>query len=339
MITVTGRKRRRPPPEEPKEAPKEEQKDDKERGITGRCVSVGDRYEKIKKIGQGTYGVVYLARDRQTAAMYALKRCIPHHAESDGFPVTALREIQSLRLCQQHTNVVHLETVAVSASGVFLVFEYCRHDLADLIDAEYKRYHRSPFSPAAVKRLLHQLLSAVEFLHARRLIHRDIKMSNLLYTESDLKLADFGLSRPVADKMTMNVASLWYRAPELLFGAESYSIGMDLWAVGCVMAEFLMGTPLMAGRDEKDQIDKMVYCLGFPGEHCPWPKPRWPNIMIPRRALLDDFDWLSTEGLRLLTLLLEYDPAQRATAEQAVGSEYFAEDPLPLTADEMPKFG
>ena len=92
--------------------------------VYGQCVSVGDRYEKLGRLGEGTYGIVYKARDRQTQATVALKRCIPHHEASDGFPVTTLREIQSLRLCQGHPNIVQLEEIAVSRKGVFLVFEY-----------------------------------------------------------------------------------------------------------------------------------------------------------------------------------------------------------------------
>jgi serine/threonine protein kinase len=95
--------------------------------IYGNCVSVADRYEKLGRLGEGTYGIVYQARDRQTHAKVALKRCIPHHESSDGFPVTTLREIQSLRLCAGHPHIVQLalqQEVAVSRHGVFLVFEY-----------------------------------------------------------------------------------------------------------------------------------------------------------------------------------------------------------------------
>mmetsp|Transcript_1108 Transcript_1108/g.2576 ORF Transcript_1108/g.2576 Transcript_1108/m.2576 type:complete len:426 (-) Transcript_1108:359-1636(-) len=168
----------------------------------GRCPSVSDRYEKIGRIGEGTYGVVYKARDKQTGDICALKRCLPHHEASDGFPQTTLREITILReLSQQnHPGIVKLKEVAVSSrrSGVFLVFEFCEHDLANLIDHYFARHGKSPFREAEVKQLSMQLLSAVHFLHSRHLIHRDIKLSNLLYNhQGRLRLADFGLCRRV----------------------------------------------------------------------------------------------------------------------------------------------
>jgi len=139
----------------------------------GHCPSVADRYEKIGRLGEGTYGVVYKARDRRSAdrdRIVALKRCIPHHQASDGFPTTALREINALRICRDHPNVVTLETVAVSRSGVFLVFEYCEHDLAVLVDGYFKKRNRSPFSEAAVKTLTRQLLSALDVGLAYRIL-------------------------------------------------------------------------------------------------------------------------------------------------------------------------
>ena len=358
-------------------------------------VSVSQLYRKICRIGSGVYGVVYKMEDKKHPGSFvALKRCIPHHQASDGFPVTALREIHSLRLLQGHSNIIslHSEMVAVSKNDVFLVFEYCEHDLAKLLDYHYEKQRNprgglmysarsvtrgSPFSEANVKRLLQQLLSALTHIHDYRLIHRDIKLSNLLYTtDGQLKVADFGLSRrlpPLADcdgngnyNMTQNVVSLWYRPPELLLGSKRYAQKIDVWGCGCVWAELLLGSPLWACKGEKEQINAIFTDLGPPTSST-WPGfVDMPKVQLGKEIasqveqsskrgegrkgkikptvsssmpLLDSFSFLSTPGLVLLTHLLSYDANnQRLSAEQALKSSYFSSEPLPTPLEAMPKF-
>lgn len=308
----------------------------KNKRTSGACESVGERYEKVGRVGQGTYGVVYKARDRETGEYVALKRCIPHHESSDGFPLTTLRELHALKVCSRHPNVVELLTVAVSTSGVFLVFEYCPQDVAQILDRYYPKYKASPFDGAQVKVLMKQLLSALEFCHQHSLLHRDMKPSNLLYDGSGtLKLADFGLSRHVSNRLTPNVVSLWYRAPELLLqqGHSSYGFAIDLWAVGCVFGELLQGFPLLDGSNETEQVEKLSACLGQP------PYGDIPSVMPSKKSsydLWDRFEYLSADGLSLLTKLMEYRPRNRWTATQALASAYFTSTPLPATR--MPKF-
>ena len=301
---------------------------------TGICEHVSDRYEKVGRIGEGTYGVVYKARDKKTCTFVALKRCIPHHESSDGFPVTTLREISTLRMAKGHPNIVQLLAVTVSSTnGVFLVFDYCSHDLAQILDSHYAKRRTSPFTEAQVKTPGLQLLEALHFLHARATLHRDIKPSNLLYHQGRLQLADFGLARKQqADpRLTPNVVSLWYRAPELLWnkGFVNYTTAIDMWATGCVIAELLQGYPLLDGKTEMEQMEKMVICLGTSppyGER--FVLKQQENKPKQGMELWDRFEYLTNEGLGLLSTLLEYNPERRWTANQAMSSPYFTVEPL-----------
>ena len=143
----------------------------------------------------------------------------------DGFPITSLREISVLKKCR-HANIVNLLDVVVGKKrdGIFLVFEYCEHDLSSLLTA-----FKNPFSESEIKCLIIQLLSALEYVHENYIIHRDIKLSNLLYNNQGvLKIADFGLARSYSDPpvlMTRTVVTLWYRSPELLLGDTDYTVG------------------------------------------------------------------------------------------------------------------
>lgn len=344
--------------------------------VFGTCTNVSERYEKLNRIGEGTYGAVYRARDKLNNGIVALKRCFPHHEATDGFPVTTLREISLLRECWDCPYIVNLREVAVSSSrsGIFLVFDYYEHDLGELIDAYYATHQKSPFrQEAQVKRLLHQLLSALKFLHQRCIVHRDIKMSNLLYHQAAgrLKVADFGLARRITTErqgynatslfgskwkrkqtiLTPKVVSLWYRPPELLLGSDSYDETCDTWSVGCVFAELLSGEPLIRGKNEMDQIKQMFELLGRPN------KLTWPSFtdmplvreeaidLSPDRnqfhkfpRLLDDFSYLSAAGLSLLSQLLSYDYKRRLSAVEGLESDYFREEPLPSDECNMPKF-
>ncbi|WVZ23227.1 hypothetical protein V8G54_001771 [Vigna mungo] len=211
-----------------------------------------EQYEKVEKIGEGTYGVVYKARDRVTNETIALKK-IRLEQEDEGVPSTAIREISLLKE-MQHRNI----DVVHSEKRLYLVFEYLDLDLKKHMDSspEFAKDLRQ------VKMFLYQILCGIAYCHSHRVLHRDLKPQNLLIDRStnSLKLADFGLARafgiPVRT-FTHEVVTLWYRAPEILLGSPRYSTPVDIWSVGCIFAEMVNQRPLFPGDSEIDELFKI----------------------------------------------------------------------------------
>ncbi|XP_063468648.1 cyclin-dependent kinase 10 isoform X7 [Symphalangus syndactylus] len=300
--------------------------------LLGRCRSVKE-FEKLNRIGEGTYGIVYRARDTQTDEIVALKK-VRMDKEKDGIPISSLREI-TLLLRLHHPNIVELKEVVVGnhLESIFLVMGYCEQDLASLLENM-----PTPFSEAQVKCIVLQVLRGLQYLHRNFIIHRDLKVSNLLMTDKGcVKTADFGLARaygvPVKP-MTPKVVTLWYRAPELLLGTTTQTTSIDMWAVGCILAELLAHRPLLPGTSEIHQIDLIMQLLGTPSENI-WPGfSKLPLVgqyslrKQPYNNLKHKFPWLSEAGLRLLHFLFMYDPKKRATAGDCLESSYFKEKPL-----------
>ncbi|MED6209775.1 hypothetical protein PIB30_058003 [Stylosanthes scabra] len=232
------------------------------------CRSV-DEFERLNKIDEGTYGVVYRARDKKTGEIVALKK-VKMEKEREGFPLTSLREINIL-LSFHHPSIVDVKEVVVGSSldSIFMVMEYMEHDLKGLMEAM-----KQPFSQSEVKCLMIQLLEGVKYLHDNWVLHRDLKTSNLLLNNrGELKICDFGLARQYGSPLkpyTHLVVTLWYRAPELLLGSKQYSTAIDMWSLGCIMAELLSKEPLFNGKTEFDQLDKIFKILGTPNETI-WP--------------------------------------------------------------------
>ncbi|CAJ1935637.1 unnamed protein product [Sphenostylis stenocarpa] len=313
------------------------------------CRSV-DEFERLNKIDEGTYGVVYRARDKKTGEIVALKK-VKMEKEKEGFPLTSLREINIL-LSFHHPSIVDVKEVVVGSSldSIFMVMEYMEHDLKGLMEAM-----KQPFSQSEVKCLMIQLLEGVKYLHDNWVLHRDLKTSNLLLNNrGELKICDFGLARQYGSPLkpyTHLVVTLWYRAPELLLGAKQYSTAIDMWSLGCIMAELLSKEPLFNGRTEFDQLDKIFRILGTPNEAI-WPGfSKLPGVkvnfvkhqynLLRKKFPATSFTGspvLSDSGFDLLNKLLTYDPEKRITAEAALNHEWFREVPLPKSKEFMPTF-
>ncbi|KAG9133555.1 hypothetical protein Leryth_016508 [Lithospermum erythrorhizon] len=300
-------------------------------------------FEKLDKIGQGTYSNVYKARDLITGKVVALKKVRFDNLEPESIKFMA-KEILILRKLD-HPNVIKLEGLVTSrmSSSLYLVFEYMEHDLTGLAAA-----HGVHFTEPQVKCYMKQLISGLEHCHQNGVLHRDIKCSNLLIdNEGILKIADFGLASfydpERKQSMTSRVVTLWYRPPELLLGATNYGVGVDLWSAGCILAELLAGKPILPGRTEVEQIHKIFKLCGSPTEEY-WKKSKLPNATLfkPQQrykcCIADTFKDFPRSALSLIQTFLAIDPDDRGSATVALNSEFFTTEPSACDPSDLPKY-
>ncbi|XP_044476333.1 protein IMPAIRED IN BABA-INDUCED STERILITY 1-like [Mangifera indica] len=300
-----------------------------------------DAFEKLEKIGQGTYSSVFRAKNLETGKIVALKKVRFDNLEPESVRFMA-REITILRRLD-HPNIIKLEGLITSrlSCSIYLVFEYMEHDIAGLLSCPDIK-----FSESQIKCYMKQLLSGLEHCHSRGIMHRDIKGSNLLVNnEGILKVADFGLANFCNSNhkqpLTSRVVTLWYRPPELLLGSNDYGASVDLWSVGCVFAELLTGKPILQGRTEVEQLHKIFKLCGSP------PDDYWKNSRLPHATLFkphqpyesclrETFKDLPTPAMNLIDTLLSVEPYKRATASAALKSEYFTTKPYACDPSSLP---
>mmetsp|Transcript_38614 Transcript_38614/g.99150 ORF Transcript_38614/g.99150 Transcript_38614/m.99150 type:complete len:418 (-) Transcript_38614:191-1444(-) len=330
------------------------------------AASLKDRYELKGKIGEGTYGVVFLAKIKGGNDQVAIKNFkMPQTGE--GISITAVREVSLLRELK-HDNIVNLRDVIVSRNNdnplspsmtnLSLVFDYAEHDLYDMIKFHAEYLNHAALSDHFLRACLYQLLSGLRYLHANWVTHRDLKPSNILVTAKQrgsqpagqVKIADFGLARicrsPLRElRHDGVVVTIWYRAPELLLGATTYTRAVDVWALGCIFAEMIIGDALFKGDEAQatnlhqppiqyDQLEKIFQVLGTPREQ-EWKDLKklqhWPSVQTHlTKVYTDQLDDI-LRGLKtrkpgmydILTKMLKYDPKERITAEEALQHELF----------------
>lgn len=298
------------------------------------------KYEVIEMamLGEGTYGKVYKAKCSRTGRSVALKK-MKLDSEDEGVPSTAIREIALLKELN-HENVVALLDVFCSTSKMILVFEFVENDLK-----KYMRSRTKQLETPTIKSLSFQLCRGIEFCHANRVIHRDLKPQNLLIDlKLRLKIADFGLARtytvPVP-KYTHEVVTVWYRPLEILLGSALYSVPVDLWSIGCIIAEMATGNPLFSGDSEIDTIFKIFQKLGTPTieqwrgladlpDFKPtfpkWKAKGWENIRNTKAQI-------GLVGIDLLEKLMVYDPSKRISARKSLQHPFFTDVLVPSPAD------
>uniref|UniRef100_A0A1I7V545 Cell division protein kinase 5 n=1 Tax=Caenorhabditis tropicalis TaxID=1561998 RepID=A0A1I7V545_9PELO len=285
-------------------------------------------YDKMEKIGEGTYGTVFKARNKSSGEIVALKR-VRLDDDDEGVPSSALREICILRELK-HRNVVRLYDVVHSENKLTLVFEFCDQDLKKFFDSL-----NGYMDAMTARSLMLQLLRGLSFCHAHHVLHRDLKPQNLLInTNGTLKLADFGLARAFGVPVrcfSAEVVTLWYRPPDVLFGAKLYNTSIDMWSAGCIFAEISnAGRPLFPGADVDDQLKRIFKQLGTPNEES-WPSITQLPDYKPFPVVHPTLTWsqivpnLNTRGRDLLQKLLVCNPAGRIDADAALRHAYFAD--------------
>ncbi|KAK4049128.1 TFIIH complex serine/threonine-protein kinase subunit kin28 [Microbotryomycetes sp. JL201] len=299
---------------------------------------IQSKYSKDRKVGEGTYAVVYLGKEKATDRKIAIKK-IKVGQFKDGLDMSAIREVKFLQELR-HPNVIELLDVFSNKSNLNLVLEFLDTDLEAVI-----KDNSLVFQGADIKSWMLMTMKGLEFCHRNWILHRDMKPNNLLIApDGTLKIADFGLAREYADenaKMTCQVVTRWYRPPELLMGARSYSTGVDNWAAGCIFAELMLRVPYMAGESDFEQLNVIFSALGSPTD-ADWPGMRkLPEFVEfekkPKQDLRMLFSAASADAIDLLQKLLTYDPRKRITARQALDHPWFHAVPRPTAPSKLPK--
>ncbi|KAK9892011.1 hypothetical protein WA026_018200 [Henosepilachna vigintioctopunctata] len=286
------------------------------------------KYEKLEKIGEGTYGTVFKAKNRENLEIVALKR-VRLDDDDEGVPSSALREICLLKELK-HKNIVRLYDVLHSDKKLTLVFEHCDQDLKKYFDSL-----NGDIDPDVVKSFMFQLLRGLAFCHSNNILHRDLKPQNLLINKNgELKLADFGLARAFGIPVkcySAEVVTLWYRPPDVLFGAKLYTTSIDMWSAGCIFAELAnAGRPLFPGSDVDDQLRRIFKLLGTPTDETWSGMNQLPDykpfpLYQPNMSISQVVPKLGSRGRDLLQRLLVCNPFGRMSADDAMVHPYFTD--------------
>ncbi|KAF7466162.1 mitogen-activated protein kinase 3 [Marmota monax] len=327
--------------------------------VKGQPFDVGPRYTQLQYIGEGAYGMVSSAYDHVRKTRVAIKKISPF--EHQTYCQRTLREIQIL-LRFRHENVIGIRDILRAPTleamrDVYIVQDLMETDL-------YKLLKSQQLSNDHICYFLYQILRGLKYIHSANVLHRDLKPSNLLInTTCDLKICDFGLAR-IADPehdhtgfLTEYVATRWYRAPEIMLNSKGYTKSIDIWSVGCILAEMLSNRPIFPGKHYLDQLNHILGILGSPSQedlNCIINmKARNYLQSLPSKtkvAWAKLFPKSDSKALDLLDRMLTFNPNKRITVEEALAHPYLeqyydptdepvAEEPFTfdMELDDLPK--
>ncbi|XP_073485754.1 cyclin-dependent kinase 14 isoform X2 [Aquarana catesbeiana] len=291
-----------------------------------------DSYEKLEKLGEGSYATVYKGKSKVNGKLVALK--VIRLQEEEGTPFTAIREASLLKGLK-HSNIVLLHDIIHTKETLTLVFEYVHTDLCQYMDK-----HPGGLHPDNVKLFLFQLLRGLSYIHQGHILHRDLKPQNLLISDTgELKLADFGLARAKSvpsHTYSNEVVTLWYRPPDVLLGSTEYSTCLDMWGVGCIFVEMIQGVAAFPGmKDIQDQLERIFLILGTPNDET------WPGVSSLPHFKTERFTQYGPKNLRqawnklsyinhaedIASKLLQCFPKNRLSAQAALNHDYFSDLP------------
>ncbi|XP_058188999.1 cyclin-dependent kinase F-4-like isoform X1 [Rhododendron vialii] len=281
------------------------------------------RYNIIKEVGDGTFGSVWRAINKQTGEIVAIKKMKRKYYSWE--ECINLREVKSLRK-MNHPNIVKLKEVIREHDILYFVFEYMECNLYHLIKDRGKL-----FSEAEIRNWCFQVFQGLAYMHQQGYFHRDLKPENLLVSKDVIKVADFGLAREISSQppYTEYVSTRWYRAPEVLLQSPMYNSAIDMWAMGAIMAELFTLRPLFPGSNEADEIYKICSIIGTPTE-TEWAEGiklasainyQFPQVTGVHLSVL--IPSASKDAIDLITTLCSWDPCKRLTATKALQHSFF----------------
>ncbi|TKA61548.1 Mitogen-activated protein kinase 1 [Cryomyces minteri] len=297
---------------------------------------VDERYTVTKELGQGAYGIVCAATNNESGEGVAIKK-VTNVFSKKILAKRALREIKLLQHFRGHRNITCLYDMDIprpdNFNETYLYEELMECDLAAIIRSG------QPLTDAHFQSFIYQILCGLKYIHSANVLHRDLKPGNLLVNaDCELKICDFGLARGFSEDegenagyMTEYVATRWYRAPEIMLSFQSYTKAIDVWSVGCILAELLGSKPFFKGRDYVDQLNCILYILGTPtpstlarigsprAQEYVRNLPPMPKIPFSRL-----FPQANPDALDLLGKMLAFDPAERISVEEALKHRYLA---------------